>query len=196
MAGNATRGTVQYFCAQTLDGFIAELDGGIQWLSGPNSDPLFGCEMEGARVEGDSYEEFFAQVGALAMGRDTYDGVVAHYPRSWPYGLVPSWVFTNRELTPPYPECDIRRAQGPARPVLEEMHAAADGRNIWIVGGGKLATQIADEGLLDELLITIVPVVLGSGIPTFAGRIRQCVILTGADANASGTINLRLRLRR
>jgi dihydrofolate reductase len=75
------------------------------------------------------------------------------------------------------------------------MHAAADGKNIWIVGGGKLATQVADQGLLDELRIMIVPVVLGSGIPTFAGRIRQRVILTDAYANASGTINLRLRLR-
>jgi dihydrofolate reductase len=195
MTGNLARGAVQYFCAQTLDGFIAEADGGIRWLSGPTPQPLFGCEMEGARAEGDSYEEFFAQVGALAMGRDTYEGVVSRYPKKWPYGLVPSWVFTNRRLAPPYRDCDIRRAQGPVRPVLEEMHAAADGKNIWIVGGGKLATQVADQGLLDELRIMIVPVVLGSGIPTFAGRIRQRVILTDAYANASGTINLRLRLR-
>jgi dihydrofolate reductase len=87
MTGTLARGAVQYFCAQTLDGFIAEADGGIQWLSGPTPEPLFGCEMEGARAEGDSYEEFFAQVGALAMGRDTYEGVVSHYPKKWPYGL-------------------------------------------------------------------------------------------------------------
>ena len=61
------------------------------------------------------------------------------------------------------------------RPAHEEMVAAAGERNVWMIGGGDLAQQFADEGLLDELIVTVVPVVLGTGLPTFAGRLsRAC----------------------
>src|SRR5690606_20091804 len=81
----------------------------------------------------------------------------------WPYEQ-PTWVFTSRSL-PTVPGADVRFVRGDVRPVHREMVEAAGGRNVWIVGGGDLAGQFYDHGLLDELIVQIAPVTLGSGAP-------------------------------
>lgn len=99
-------------------------------------------------------------------------------------------MFSSREL--PVPErADVRFVNGPVRPAHEEMRVAAGERNVWIVGGGELAMQFADEDLLDELLVTVAPVVLGEGIPTFSGRLRQRLRLTGTRPFRNGMVELR-----
>ena len=70
------------------------------------------------------------------------------------------------------------------------MGAAAGERNVWVVGGGDLASQFVDEGLLDELHVTVVPVVLGDGIPTFARRLAGELTLTDSRAFANGMVHL------
>jgi dihydrofolate reductase len=117
----------------------------------------------------------------MAMGATTYEWVVDHErlldePAKWHryYGDTPSWVFTHREL-PAIPDAEIRFVEGDVHPVHEEMTQAADGKNIWIVGGGDLAGQFADRGLLDEILVGIAPATLGSGAPLLPRR------LTAAD---------------
>ena len=82
----------------------------------------------------------------------------------------PSWVFTHRQLRV-VPEARIEFTSGDVAQVHEEMVRAADGRNVWIVGGGDLAGQFADAGLLDEVLVTIAPVTLGAGAPLLPRRI-------------------------
>ena len=89
---------------------------------------------------------------------------------------------------------DIRFADGPVEPVHEEMLAAAGERNVWIAGGGHLASQFADAGLLDELHLTIAPVVLGDGIPTFAHRLAGPLDLIDSRAFPSGMVHLRYSL--
>ncbi|WP_446513502.1 dihydrofolate reductase family protein, partial [Photobacterium sp. DNB22_13_2] len=81
----------------------------------------------------------------------------------WPYAQ-PAWVFTSRKL-PVVEGADVRFVQGDVALVHQQMRAAANGKNVWIVGGGELAGQFLDRGLLDELIVQIVPVVLGSGLP-------------------------------
>ena len=76
------------------------------------------------------------------------------------------------------------------------MRAAAGERNVWIAGGGDLASQFADEGLLDELHVTIVPVVLGDGIPTFARRLPGELQLLDQVAFANGMVHVRYALSR
>ena len=85
---------------------------------------------------------------------------------------LPAGVFTSREL-PVMEGADIRVASGPVAPHHAERTAAAGDRGVWLVGGGQLAAQFAAEGLIDELILTVVPVVLGSGLPTFAERLRE-----------------------
>jgi dihydrofolate reductase len=102
------------------------------------------------------------------MGSATYEWMLRHVlgaepPQPWPYGQ-PTWVFTSRSL-PAVPGADIRFVRGDVRPVHQAMTAAAAGKNLWIVGGGDLAGQFYDQGLLDELFVQVGSVTLGAGKP-------------------------------
>ncbi len=110
------------------------------------------------------------------MGSATYQWMLRHvvgpeadHPQPWPYEL-PAWVFTSREL-PGVAGADIRFARGDVRPVHQAMVQAAGGKNVWIVGGGDLAGQFYDQGLLDEIHVQIGSVTLGAGKPLLPRRI-------------------------
>lgn len=147
-----------YYTATSLDGFITDPNNSLEWL--------FQLEGEG---EAD-YVQFIQRIGALAMGSTTYEWILDHEKlldadseNKWPYSQ-PTWVFTTRSL-PGVVGADIRFVQGDVRPIHEQMAAAADGKDIWLVGGGELVGQFWDRGLLDELIITIGSVTLGAGAP-------------------------------
>ena len=159
----------QYFTAASLDGFIADSGNSLDWLFQAEA----AAKAESA--SGDLYQEFYAQVGALAMGATTYEWVLRHEklldePGSWPYGGRRCWVFSHRQL-PAVPGADLSFASGDVRAVHQQMLAAAGGRNIWLVGGGDLVGQFADHGLLDEMIISIAPATLGSGAPLLPRRL-------------------------
>jgi dihydrofolate reductase len=148
----------QYYTAASLDGFLATLDDSLEWLF-----PL-------GNIEDTSYPAFIRDVGALAMGSATYQWMLRHVvgptaprPQRWPY-QQPAWVFSTRTL-PSVPAADIRFVQGDVRPVHQAMATAAGGKNIWIVGGGELAGQFYDHGLLDEMFVQVGSVTLGAGKP-------------------------------
>src|SRR6185437_10736451 len=88
---------------------------------------------------------------------------------TWPYD-VPGWVFTHRQL-PVVPGAPIEFTSAAVTEVHQQMAAAAGDRNLWIVGGGDLAGQFADAGLLDEVIVSIAPVTLGAGAPLLPRRI-------------------------
>lgn len=154
----------QYYTATSLDGFLATEDDSIDWLF-----PLGNLGDTG-------YPAFIAEVGALAMGASTYLWMLRHAEKvaqeagsAWPY-TQPTWVFTHRRL-PAIPGADLRFVQGDVRPVHEEMVRAAGARNRWVVGGGDLAAQFHDAGLLDEAIIQLASVTLGRGKPLFPRRV-------------------------
>lgn len=154
----------QYYTATTLDGFIATEDDSLEWLF-----PL-------GDVNETSYPEFIRDVGALAMGSSTYEWLLRHEfdanlekPGVWPYSQ-PAWVFTTRSL-PSIAGADIRFVKGDVRPVHAAMRQAAGEKNVWIVGGGDLVGQFYDAGLLDEIIVQIGSVTLGSGKPLLPRRI-------------------------
>jgi dihydrofolate reductase len=148
----------QYYTAVSLDGFIATVDDSLEWLF-----PL-------GDIAATSYPTFIKGVGAVAMGSATYEWMLRHVvgpeakrPEPWPY-QQPTWVFSSRTL-PPVTGADIRWARGDVRPIHADMVRAAGGKNIWIVGGGELAGQFYDHGLLDELFVQVGSVTLGAGKP-------------------------------
>jgi dihydrofolate reductase len=154
----------QYYTASSLDGFIATEDDSLEWLF-----PL-------GDINDTSYPVFIREVGALAMGSATYEWMLRHVvkpqsgpPGKWPYEQ-PTWVFTSRRL-PPVAGADIRFVQGDVRPVHEQMRVAAQGRNVWVVGGGELVGQFHDAGLLDEVIVQVGSVTLGRGKPLLPRRI-------------------------
>lgn len=148
----------QYYTAASLDGFIATTDDSLEWLF-----PL-------GDIEATSYPAFIRDVGSLAMGSSTYEWMLRHVVgpeakrrQPWPYHQ-PAWVFSSRQL-PKIAGADIRFVRGDVRPVHKEMQVAAEGRNLWVVGGGELAGQFYDHGLLDELFVQVASVTLGAGKP-------------------------------
>jgi len=156
----------QYYTATTLDGFIADPDNSLDWLFTREQDE------DGPM----NYGAFIAQVGALAMGSTTYQWILGHEfagkpPEQWkwPYD-IPGWVFTHRQL-PVVPGAPIEFTSAAVTEVHQQMAAAAGDRNIWIVGGGDLAGQFAEAGLLDEVIVSIAPVTLGAGAPLLPRRI-------------------------
>jgi dihydrofolate reductase len=90
-------------------------------------------------------------------------------PGSWPYSQ-PTWVFSTREQ-PKLPAVDIRFVRGEVQPVHAQMQIVAKGKNVWLVGGGELVGQFYDAGLLDEVIVDVGSVTLGSGKPLLPRRI-------------------------
>jgi dihydrofolate reductase len=156
----------QYYTAATLDGFIADEHHSLDWLFSQHQD----------RAGPLNYDDFYACVGAVAMGSTTYEWILDHHLKDkdpsdcrWPYD-VPTWVFTHQQLRV-VPEAAIAFTSANVAAVHAEMLAAAAGRNVWIVGGGDLAGQFADAGLLDEVIVYIAPVTLGAGAPLLPRRL-------------------------
>jgi dihydrofolate reductase len=143
-----------YYTATTLDGYLADEEDSLHWLFKQDQD------ADGAL----SYAEFIQHVGAVCMGSTTYEWVLPHLTDGWAYEQ-PSWVFTTREL--PTVEGDVRFVRGDVGPVHDQMVAAAGDKDVWVVGGGDLAAQFAEAGLLDRMLLSVAPVTLGAGRPLF-----------------------------
>lgn len=148
--------TTTYLTATTLDGFIATEDDDLGWLlqlEGPDAGP---------------YEEFIAGVGALAMGATTYQWILDHDPGPWPYDQR-AWVFTHSDL-PTREGAAVTFTRDDVTTVHSQMTEAAGGRDVWLVGGGDLVGQFLDAGLLDEIWVSIAPVLLGAGKPLLPRR--------------------------
>lgn len=154
----------QYYTATTLDGFIADSEHSLDWL------------FQFGDGSSDSYETFIADVGAIAMGSNTYQWLLKNEiyknpeePKPWPYEQ-PTWVFTTRTLEE-LDAANVRFVAGDVVPVFSDMQNLACGKNIWLVGGGELVGQFYDHGLLDEIILTIAPVTLGAGAPLLPRKI-------------------------
>jgi dihydrofolate reductase len=144
------------YTATSLDGFIADEENSLSWL------------LQFGELEDSSYSGFINSVGAIAMGSTTYEWILTHqineqaqHQQRWVYEQ-PTWVFTTRVL-PTVEGADIRFVKGDVRSIHQEMIEAAGNKNIWLMGGGDLVGQFHDHGLLDEVIVQIASVTLGSG---------------------------------
>jgi dihydrofolate reductase len=178
----------QFYTASSLDGFIATETDSIDWLF-----PL-------GNVNDTGYPAFIAEVGALAMGSATYewmlrhaDAVAAETGAAWPYAQ-PTWVFSTRVL-PAVEGALLHFVQGDVRPVHRALRSAAGTNNIWVVGGGDLAGQFHDAGLLDEIIVQVASVTLGQGKPLFPRRLTNPpLVLASARVIGTGFAELRYQV--
>jgi dihydrofolate reductase len=174
-----------YYVASSLDGFIADSQDSLDWL----------FQFNGFEGQEESYKAFIDGVGAIVMGSDTYRFILdAGAADAWEYGPTPTWVFTHREL-PGIPGADITFIRGDVAEFYQDICADAGDKDVWVVGGGKLVAQFADQGLLDELILTVVPVCLGSGkqllpVTTTTAPAR----LLGSREFGKGVVELRYEL--
>lgn len=148
----------QFYTASTFNGFIASEAHSLEWL------------FAVGELDNSSYPQFIAGVGALVMGSGTYqwlldnaEEVKAQTGSPWPYSQ-PCWVFSSRNL-PQIAGADIRFCKGDIQNEFAAMQKAAAGKNIWVVGGGDLAGQFYDAGLLDELIVQYASACLSAGRP-------------------------------
>jgi dihydrofolate reductase len=176
----ASRPQCAVFIAASLDGFIARADGGLDWLSI--------VERAG---EDYGYRAFFDGVDALVMGRRTYDTVVGF--DDWPYAGKRCIVLAH---APPPPRYDEEFASGAPGALLDRL--GAEGIRRIYVDGGAVIRQFLAADLIDELTLSVIPVLLGDGIRLFgadaAGSPKRGLRLLGARPFDSGLVQLRYEL--
>jgi len=150
------------FIAASLDGFIARPDGDIEWLHRP--------EYETAELNGVTYERFIATVDALVMGRKTLEKVLS-FPE-WPYEGTPVIALSHQPLQiPAHLEGKVEVMAGDVTSLVATL--AERGMKHLYIDGGQTIQALLEAGLIDELIITRIPVLLGQGIPLFSQISRE-----------------------
>ena len=167
---------ITYSLATSLDGYIATADGGVDWLS-----RFHGTAEEHAAGDLESSAD------ALLLGSHTYE--FALKLGQWPSPGKPSWVFTKRDLKILHPSITLT-SQTP-REIAESL-AARGMRRAWLMGGGKLAASFQSESLISRYIISIFPILLGSGVPLFAPHksLPETLRLLTAKPSKSGIVQL------
>ncbi len=146
------------FIAMSLDGYIADAKGGVDWLSGESQ------EEENGQENGDTYADFVKDIDTILMGWNTYHQVVTELsPEEWVYEDFTTYVFTHnkQESTEKIRFTDV----SPAR-LLKKLRME-EGKDIWICGGAKLVEQLMESDEIDRYHISIIPTLLGEGIRLF-----------------------------
>jgi dihydrofolate reductase len=149
----------RYYTATSLDGFIADEHDSLAWLFVQDQD------------DPGHHDRFMADVGAMVMGATTYAWIGDHLAGSgeaWPYA-IPCFVFTHRTVAPLGD--DVHFVAGAPAGHRAAIEQAAGDRDVWVVGGGALAADLAEAAMLDEVLVSIAPVALGAGRPLLPRRL-------------------------
>ena len=151
--------TVLYI-ATSLDGFIARPDGNLDWLT----------SMPNPQNHDYGYAEFLNTIGTIVMGRKTYHEIIG-FGVDWPYNEIKSYVVTSdKDLKIQSPNTFLLTEN--LNDFVEEMKNQSN-KDFWLVGGGQLIKSFLDAGLIDKMIITVIPKVIGQGIPLFAGTINE-----------------------
>jgi dihydrofolate reductase len=188
MASADSRVTIHM--AASLDGFIARKDGGVDWLE--TSDEF----ADGDDLDPGFVEAFLKTIDCYVMGSRTYETALRFEAQGsgWAYGDKPTFVLTSRELprareTVEFYSGDLAQlVNGRLRPTF---------RTIWFVGGGEVSGQCLRLGLADEVYYSILPILIGDGIPFFSKLDRDVALhLAGVKAYKSGMVELRYEVRR
>jgi len=166
------------YIAVSLDGYIARKDGGIEWLAGverPDTD--YG------------YAAFYRSVDAALMGRKTWELALSF--GDWPYPGKPSYVFTRQKLTSG--RNDVTFTSAAPGQLLEELETRGC-RRVWLVGGAELVAAFQKARLIDEYIVSVIPVILGEGIPLFLPTgVEQGLELVGSQRYPSGLVQMTYR---
>jgi dihydrofolate reductase len=149
---------ISVYIATSLDGFIARNDGNIEWLHNSGHGEIENEEDFG-------YKAFMSSVDALVMGRNTYEKVLS-FNGEWSYGKKPVYVLTNRGIEIPDEISNtITSLAGSPKEVVQKLKEV--GHNYIYLDGGLTIQKFLEAGLVNELTITKIPILIGSGIPLF-----------------------------
>lgn len=166
---------IQVFIATSLDGFIARLDGSLDWL--PQA------EAETELTEDYGYQAFIESIAGVVIGRNTYEQVKDFSP--WPYGSLPVVVLSHRplELSEGLANTVTLMAETPGQ-VVE--HLRRQGLTNIYIDGGKVIQQFLAAGLVTDLILSRIPILLGQGIPLF-GPLPEDIVLAHVKTQSYAT---------
>ena len=168
-------GKVVLYISLSLDGYIADMDGGVDWLGGEDAD-----------CQGDyGYGEFWSSVGAVVMGRRTYRQVRWELsPEAWPYEGKVVYVLTH-QAEADAPE-GVRFISGPSAQLLRQLREQTNG-TVWVCGGADVVEQCLPE--IEEFHLTVMPVLLGDGIPLFRPGRERIPLTLAALRRENGVVD-------
>jgi dihydrofolate reductase len=173
---------VKLYIACSLDGFIAREDGSIDWLT----------EYENNPETDYGYSEFYASIGTVLMGRKTYEQVLSF--GDWPYAEKRTCVFTGQK-EPLRREKGVEFVSGNVGEFMRRLKENTD-ENIWLVGGSQLIKAFLEEDLVEDLIVFIVPIILGGGIPLFDRLGKEIKLRTGnVEMYENGLVGVKYNLK-
>ena len=140
------------YIATSLDGFIADINGGVDWLPHPKDD---------TELEAVGYKSLMSRIDIILMGSRSYKQILGFGEWGWPDKHT--YVFTSKKIETDKPYISITH-DSPFE-FMAKLKALKSNKDIWLLGGAQLAQSFAQEGLIDEIILTIVPQALGTGIP-------------------------------
>ena len=169
---------VRLYIGASLDGFIAGPHGEIEWLN---------AYLDGSSDYG--YGSFFESIDVTLMGNSTYQQIRKFDP--FPYLTKTNYVFTRQQAMPPADHVSFI-SKDPAHFVTHLKNLP--GKDIWLIGGGQINALLLNAGLIDEMIISYVPEILGTGIPLFSEKAQPTQFtLHSSEAFSSGLVQLRLQ---
>jgi dihydrofolate reductase len=160
--GKATGSRVTMHVVSSLDGFIARKDNSVSWLDNNGS-----VYEAGVSISEEEAAAFVKAIDCYVLGSHTYQHALE---LGWPYGDTPAVVVTGREW--PAARKSVEFYSGDLK-TLVDVKLAPRYRNIWLVGGAMLCQRFLELGLVDEITLTIAPVLLGEGLRLFGGSLTE-----------------------
>ena len=168
---------VTLFIAMSLDGYIADKDGGVDWLNGQEED---GENM-------DTYSDFIKGIDTIIMGWNTYHQLTSELsPEEWVYPEQVSFVITHREI----PSTERIRFTSESPCDLVKRLREEEGNGIWICGGANIVRQLMETDLIDTLHISVIPTLLGDGVRLFGPPIRISILRLVKTQSYNGITDL------
>lgn len=172
------------YIATSLDGYIAREDGSLDWLYAlPNPNQI-----------DHGYTDFYATIDTVILGRKTYEEVLG-FGVDWPYPDCTTYVVTSDENY----QVKIENSQVINTITNEQVDLIKQQskKHIWIVGGGKLITAFLNLGQIDEMIIAMIPTIIGKGIPLFPDSPKETSFeLHNVEAFETGVVNLSYKKKR
>jgi dihydrofolate reductase len=173
---------IKLYIACSLDGFIAREDGSIDWLT----------EYENNPETDYGYSKFYSSIGTVLMGRKTYEQVLGF--GDWPYGGKKTYVFT-RQAEPLRREKNVEFISGNVGEFVRRLKEDTD-EDIWLVGGSQLIKAFLEENLVEDLIVFVVPIILGNGIPLFDRIGKEIRLKAGrVERYDNGLVGIEYRIR-
>lgn len=165
------------FIAMSLDGYIADANGGVGWLTGESS------QAENK----DTYSEFVKEIDTVIMGWNTYHQVATELsPEEWVYGDLLSYVVTHRKHAD---KENIRFTQETPSSLVRKLKEQ-EGKHIWICGGASIVQQLMKDGMIDRFYISVIPTLLGGGVRLFGSLPKELPLKLVDTEQYNGIVGL------